>query len=132
MGLDVNLYAEVDPTPVELEQAEKFFTARTSFGDAWDNSPSVLAVEEADWRERPRVVVQTWARYYGQGYKRGDWPTIYGAIRTLQAAFPESRVFYGGDSTDDGIECDEGYLTEIWMHFLGPHGDDYRRPRSAE
>lgn len=125
MGLDVNLYAEADPSPERLNAAEKFFTARSNFGDTKSH---VLNLNDAEWFDRPRVEVATMARYYGPGYERGDWPTIYGAIRVLQAAFPEATVYYGGDSSDDGVECTDEYLAEIWSHFLGPHGDDYRQP----
>jgi hypothetical protein len=34
-------------------------------------------------------------------------------------------VFYGGDSSDDGLECTEDLLAEYWAHFLGPNGNDY-------
>lgn len=131
MGVDVNLYAEANPTDAELERAEAFFTARSWFGDTWDGTSTVLVRDDSVWLESPRVVVQTMARYYGPGYERGDWPAIYGAIRVLQATFPDAKVFYGGDSTDDGIEADSEYLAEIWAHLLGPDGDAYRRPRTT-
>lgn len=124
MGVDVNLYAEADPSPEELATAEEFFTARSNIGYGAEAN---LVIEDMEWFSRPRVTVDTMARYYGPGYERGPWPDIYGAIRTLQAAFPEAKVFYGGDTSDDGIECTDEYLAEIWEHFLGPHGDDYRR-----
>lgn len=125
MGIDVNLYAECDPSREQLAAAEDFFTSRTNFGYRGEGG-NVLAVDDDEWFEHPRVVVGTMARYYGPGYERGDWPSIYGAIRVLQAAFPEAKVYYGGDSTDDGLECTEELLAEVWEHFLGPHGDDYR------
>jgi hypothetical protein len=123
MGVDVNLYAEADPTAEELAVAEEFFIARSGIGYG---AEAVLIPENEEWFQGPRVVVDTMARYYGPGYERGPWPDIYGGIRVLQAAFPEAKVFYGGDSTDDGIECTDEYLAEIWEHFLGPHGNDYR------
>ena len=86
----------------------------------------MLVRDSEEWFASPRVNVCTMSRYYGPGYERGPWPDIYGAIRTLQAAFPEAKVFYGGDTSDDGIECTGEYLAEIWEHFLGPHGNDYR------
>lgn len=128
MGVDVNLYAEVVPNEERLAQAEEFFTARCGIGDPWpEESGTVLSVAAHEWLSWPRVEVSTFARYYGPGYERGDWPTIYGAIRTLQAAFPNSRVFYGGDGDDCGVECTDEHLAEIWAHFLGPSGDGYRR-----
>lgn len=128
MGVDVNLYAEAIPTDQELAMAEEFFVARSRFGDPDDESNCVLVLDDSEWNPTPRVVVRTMARYYSHNYERGNWPEIYGAIRVLQAAFPEAKVFYGGDSTDDGIEVDDNYLSEIWTHFLGPNGDRYHQP----
>ena len=124
MGIDVNLYAEADPSPEELTAVEEFFNARSNIGYA---AEAVLTVDDEEWFSSPRVTVDTMSRYYGPGYERGPWPDIYGAIRVLQAAFPEAKVFYGGDTSDDGIECTDEYLAEIWEHFLGPHGNDYRQ-----
>lgn len=126
MGMDVNLYAEADPSPERLNAAEEFFRARSALGDPWDHEPNVLRAVDFEWLARPRVEVQTLDRYYGKGYERGDWPRIYGGIRVLQAAFPEARVFYGSDSSDDGEECTEEFLAGVWAHFLSPAGDNYR------
>lgn len=127
MGIDVNLYAECEPSLERLNAAEAYLTARSDIGDAWGGDTQILVIDDAEWLDRPRVAVQTLARYYGPGYERGDWPRIYGAIRILQAAFPEARVFYGGDSSDDGQECTEEFLAGIWEHFLSPNGDDYHQ-----
>jgi hypothetical protein len=132
MGLDVNLYAEADPTPEDLARAEEFFTARSELGDPWGDDKRVLVASMEDWFQYPRVEVQTLDRYYGEGYERGNWPRIYGGIRVLQAAFPGCRVFYGSDSTDDGQECTDEMLARVWEHFLGPRGDDYRKPSTSE
>ena len=126
MGIDVNLYVHADPNPERLLEAEAYFVARSDFGDAWGDPATILCVDNEEWFAQPRVVVSTLSMYYGPGYERGDWPRIYGAIRVLQAAFPGCSVFYGGDSTDDGIECTDEHLAKIWAHFLGPNGADYR------
>ena len=129
MGLDVNLYVEADPNPEALDAAESFFVARSYIGDAWGDDKHILVRNDAEWLPRPRVEVRTLQRFYGEHYERGNWPEIYGAIRVLQAAFPGCTVFYGSDLTDDGEECTDERLAEIWAHFLGPDGDAYRRPR---
>lgn len=127
MGMDVNLYAEVGPTPEELEKAEEFFVARSSLGDTWDGRFTVLCHRTSNWLPTPRVEVNTLIRYYGKGYERGDWPVIYGAIRVLQSTFPDSKVFYGSDSSDDGQECTDEFLSSVWAHFLSPDGNNYRK-----
>jgi hypothetical protein len=122
MGLDVNLYAEGDYTTEELQAADAYLLARSTLPDPAYNDGHAI-VRDSD---TGRVELYTLARYYGPGYERGDWPTIYGAIRLMQTAFPRCRVYYGSDSMDDGEECTDEFLAELWEHFLGPNGDDYR------
>lgn len=129
MGIDVNLYAETTATADQLEAARSVFR-RSAISDDYESNGKVhwrcLEFEdETDWRG-PRVVANVTCRYWGIAYERGDWPSIYGAIRLLQAAFPEAQVFYGGDTSDDGDLCTDEYLAELWAHFLGPNGNAYR------
>ncbi|ROR91740.1 hypothetical protein [Nocardioides aurantiacus] len=135
MGIDVNLYAEVNPTDERLAQAEEAFFARCGIADRYESDGKVrwlsLARENYEWTG-PRVVANVTCRYWGPGYERGDWPAIYGAIRLMQALFPEARVFYGGDSSDDGEMCDEAMFAEFWEHYLSPAGDNYRNRMRVE
>lgn len=135
MGIDVNLYAEGDVTDEQLAAANDYLTKRCDIADDWDKSGQVLVREDRDWYDRPRVTLKTFVRYYGECYERGPWPAIYGAIRLMQTCLPDCRIFYGGDTSDEGLEVDDEYLTEMWAHYLGPNGDDYRefhRRREAE
>lgn len=135
MGLDVNLYAVASPTPEELAAAEAYFAERDcGFADHSvfnDSESPFLVIDAAEWHEFPRVEVYTLTRYYGPGYERGPWPIIFGAIVTLQAAFPNASVYYGSDSDDDGLLVTEEFLDEMWQHYLGPNGQDYRKPRPS-
>ena len=128
MGIDVNLYAETSPTPAELDAARDLFR-RSRVADDYELDGEVrwLCLEfedETEWTS-PRVVANITPRFYGEGYERGDWPAIYGAIRLLQAAFPGARICYGGDGADDAPEVTEAGLAETWAHYLGPSGSDY-------
>lgn len=130
MGVDVLLYAETIPTTQELEQARDLFR-RSSIADDYSRDGEVqwhcLEFEdETEW-SRPRVVANVACRYWSPGYERGDWPSIFGAIRLLQAAFPSARMFYGGDYDDAGQEVTEAMLREMWEHFVGPDGNGYRQ-----
>lgn len=128
MGLDVNLYAEGEVSDDELSTADQFVMTRSVIAGGYGRTEmNALARADEDWFDAPRIEFLTSSRYYGQGYERGDWPAIYGAIRLMQAALPDCRIFYGSDSSDEGIECTEEYLAEMWAHFLGPHGDNYRQ-----
>lgn len=67
------------------------------------------------------------SRYYGEGYERGDWPLIYSVARWLRIRIPDSRIFYGGDSS--GICAEE--LTEersikLWNLFAKTGHKNYR------
>ena len=129
MGVDVNLYAEGVVTDQELAEAEKYMEARCSYM-RWRDDQDTGLLERSRF-EPNRIEVSTGVRYYGPGYERGSWPQIYGAIAALRAALPNCKVFYGGDTTDDGIEATDEYLASIWRHWLGPHGDDYHGGRTT-
>jgi hypothetical protein len=122
MGLDVNLYAEGVVTDEELAAAEAYFAAR-SLSRPWDDGPHLARTTYPS----DRIEVDCGgARYYGPGYERGPWPTIHADILLLRHALPQCTVHYGGDSTDDCPEATDEVLSEVWEHFLGPRGDNYR------
>jgi hypothetical protein len=135
MGVDVLLYAETSVTPERLAEAEDYFYVRSSVADRYEPEKGKgwlsLAVDDADWLTHPRVVANLTCRYWGPGYERGNWPGIYGAIRLLQHLFPEAKVYYDGDSSDDGLEVTDDLCDEYWAHWLGPNGDDYRARNRA-
>lgn len=123
MGVDVNLYAEGAVSDAELAAANAYLDerlyGRDTYYEHW------LARSEYG---HDRIEFCTLSRYYGPSYERGDWPTIYGYILAMRAALPNCVVRYGGDTDPDAPEADDEYLAEIWEHFLGPHGADYRQP----
>ena len=125
MGIDVNLYAEGHVSDERLAEATAYMLDRCYIVDTFDGK--FPALERDNSYDHPRIRVSTMSRYYGAGYERGDWPSIYGAIRLLQTALPGCVVHYGGDTDDDAPEVTEESLAETWAHFLGPNGDDYRQ-----
>ncbi len=46
------------------------------------------------------IIVNTFMRYYGPGYERGDWLIIRGICEFLEHSIPFGQVRYGGDSSD--------------------------------
>ena len=133
MGIDVNLYAEGVVSDEELAAAIEYLRHRLDYF-VWQPSHgeerSILT--RRGWSSSPdpdgtRIEVNTLERYYGPHYERGCWPRIYGAILLLRAALPQCTIYYGGDTSDDGLEATDELLTEYWAHFLGPDGDAYRR-----
>lgn len=119
MGVDVVLYAEGDISDEEVEAARAFIVERVP--------PS--GYDELERSKHPSNRVTWWNgdRYYGVGYERGDWPSIYGRIMLMRAAFPNATIFYGNDCSDEVPEATDDALSGLWEHFLGPHGADYRR-----
>lgn len=128
MGIDVNLYAVGEVTDEELAEAEAYMQARIS-GIAWRDGGDATILVRSKYADDGRIEVNTGHRYYGPGYERGPWHTISAAILCLRVALPNCQVFYGGDSSDDGLLADDDLLTEYWLHFLGPDGDAYHDRR---
>lgn len=141
MGVDVNLYAVGPVTDEELEAANEFFRLRVYPLDTYEQEIGYgglirePAIPDNDpfadrfggvppWQEE-RIEWQTLSRYYGPGYERGDWPYIHNAVVCLRAALPQCTVYYGGDTTDFGIEATDELLAEYWAHWLGPEGRAY-------
>jgi hypothetical protein len=123
MGLDVLLYAEGEVSDEYLAAANKFFEERCG---KLSFSPEEPTLER--WVQEgcsPRIQVNTLDRFYGIGYERGDWPRIYGFIRTLQGAFPGCPVFYASDAHEEGEQVTDESMAELWNHWCGPQGQDY-------
>lgn len=120
MGIDVNMYATGTVTDEQFAEAVAYLElhlGKPEYGDAWI---------EHD-RDEGRIYFQSMDRYYGPGYERGYWPSIYSEILALRTALPGCSVHYGSDTSDDADEIDDAELARIWEHWLGPHGQDYRR-----
>lgn len=64
------------------------------------------------------VSVNTWMRYYGEGYERGRWPIIRSMIEWLWFRFPGCEIQYGGDNSDEYEVVTPESVAEINAHFL--------------
>jgi hypothetical protein len=116
MAKDVSLYAEGEITDEELATGAALLRARATIVDTLTPADPVLI--RSSYHRPPRVELATLSRYYSPTYDRGHWPSIYAAIRLMQAAFPHCRIFYGSDEDDSGQECTDEFLAGIWRHFL--------------
>ena len=127
MGVNVNLYAKGSVSDAELATAEAFMVERfggPGYGDVW-----LAQLGPDDYFEDggERIEFCCLSRYYGVGYERGTWPTIYGYIRAMKAAFPNLPIHYGGASDDYATPATDAQMDYIWQHWLSPQGMDYRR-----
>lgn len=97
--------------------------AETPDGIKFDDTPDDYYVEarELEWYwggvhglkvnegERVLSLDTDLSRYFHEDYPRGDWPFLRGLITKAQEAFPDGRVYYGGDGE---------FVTEATPEFL--------------
>lgn len=72
------------------------------------------------------------SRYYGEGYERGDFPTLKSIAEFLEILIPDSEVWYGGDSSGVcaapfGREQREELLRHFVKHQHSPYLDSGMR-----
>lgn len=133
MGVDCEIYVKGEMSYGQVVRAAEYVKERIPFGmlfdsDIHDGPFNVSdAADHDDGQERLELYVST--RYYGPGYERGDWPSIYAAIRLMQTAFPNQDVYYGGDNTDDHPVVTDEMIASLWDHYLGPDSQAYHRRR---
>ena len=117
MGVDADFYLKGTWT----EEQKISFTDAAQRRYLWDEY-SRLTEWEDGWLE-----FRTLNRYYGKGYERGSWPYIYSIFLLLKNHFPETTLFYGGDSMpDETIEMTDERIAELWAHWLSSDGVNYR------
>lgn len=121
--------------PGEYEFAKKGRHALQIIEEFTQDAPSIKPEKGEQFIE-----VHLSGRYYGEGYERGDWPTIYAVARWLRSRIPDSAVWYGGDSSGvEAQEMDGAYCDMMWDHFIR-HGhspyverdNPYDRDRAAK
>ena len=122
MGLDVELHVRGRWTKKQLLHAEALLNDRLP--DFLLDGKLVLRRINDD---EPVVDAVTLTRWYGPGYERGHWPTIYTAIRILQHCFPGCDIHYGSDAQElENIPAiGEVDLAHLWRHFLSSRGNNY-------
>jgi len=89
------------------------------------DGPEIIARDGEQFLE-----VNLFSRYYGPGYKRGDWLRLRGIIEWLRRRFPTGSVWYGGDSS--GVcasEMDDEALKEIDDVFYASGRYGYTHPK---
>lgn len=82
-----------------------------------DDYTEILAANGALGEAPQALEVHLSGRYYGLDYERGNWPLFDSIRKWLQARIPESRVFYGGDSSDVLDEMTPAFCDDLWRHF---------------
>ena len=122
MGLDVELHVRGRWTKKQLLHAEALLNDRLP--DFLMDGKLVLRRINDD---EPVVDAVTLTRWYGPGYERGYWPSIYAAIRILQHCFPSCTIHYGSDAQErESIPPTTAEdLEHLWRHFLSPLGNNY-------
>lgn len=137
MGVDVHLAARTKKKRSDDELLElnyRFKEANRGFG--YEINPITLA-DYSDHYPNGDFIYQvaTLSRYYGEGYERGMWPEINGAIEWMRQNFPEAEILYGGDhgfieETPIFTEEDQKETTAMWCKSggLGYRGEEPKTP----
>jgi len=64
------------------------------------------------------IQVHLRSRYYGNGYERGDAPTILAVAAWLESRIPGATIWYGGDySGVDETPFNETERQKLWEYF---------------
>lgn len=89
-----------------------------------------ICTDEVEDIERFSTVygISSISRYYGEGYERGPFLSLYGLLIFLRKAFKEYEptIFYGGDCNDSIPEFRESDLDLLMDHFIKVGSSPYR------
>ena len=148
MGVDSLMYVKVRRklTETELRRAswqlcavfgaDRFFVTRPGGNGVGDGGGGQHALERVDWDDDFRelnpepggtlVECHVATRYYGPGYERGDLSLLVGVAMFLEATWPGSEVWYGGDSGAGLKLFDHAARLALVQHAASERGADYR------
>jgi hypothetical protein len=68
------------------------------------------------------VEVHLSGRYYGEGYERGDLPTICSICDWIEFNVPHAELWYGGDSSGVCAEPFTKHKRELLLEYFYEHG----------
>lgn len=97
MGANASIYAAGDVSDEELARAEAV-VRRLDRGFGEPNEYTGNYLDRIV--DPPRVQYRTLDRFFSPARPNRDWPSIYAAIRIMQAAFPDRTIHYGSDEDD--------------------------------
>lgn len=117
MGIDVVIYFQADEDFSD-NHLERFL------GNGFD------VVNVIDWQldtydiNGATHVIDTFERYYGPGYERGDWGKICRVLMLLHACPKVKKVWYGGDCNP--TPCPPERVLEISKYYMENGERPYR------
>lgn len=149
MGIDAEMFVRTMASVTEKEVrkaavaacsvfgANRFFLMTPQRAVEWQDLPRhafeiVKSIEQDGPTIEPEpgetfIQVHLQTRYWGPGYERGDLAFIVTLAAWLERRFPESEVWYGGDSSGVLHErLGRRLRAEMIAHAAGDHGADYR------
>lgn len=118
MGVDAVVRFDAPKKLTKEDLKELSWNLGRAFGQKkfWFHEADSLAVEEDTDSDYPGIYeVKLWSRYYGPGYERGDFTTLYMLFQFLRAR--GYTVYYGGDSSDDLDLMDDAKCKELLEHW---------------
>lgn len=132
MGVDVNIliFNSKFETDTELRRISAEICSRTDIYPYSEDHHILHEVADWSWyfgseeeilkNEGEQVITcDTLWRYYGPGYERGPWAHIKELLSLLGHYFPNSRIYYGGDSSGiKGELVTQDFIKSINDHWL--------------
>lgn len=97
MGIDATILVVSRTPPPETLKAREAKWAVPADCSTWAYDGGVWGLEVNEGETVYSVDTEL-QRYFSPGYERGWWPLLRGWIVGAQAACPNGRVYYGGDS----------------------------------
>lgn len=133
MGVDAKIAVRGDMDDAQLEALTIALRTRFNrkeffiYGEDKDNLDAPLLSADEDSVEEPSVLHLRWyARHYGPGYERGDWPKMAAMLECVRKNIPAScACLYGTDSHDTWTLVDDGFMREQWYHWASKEGNSY-------
>jgi len=125
MGLDTVIKVELDNPLSDLEILQLSSKMCATIGQGYffldkegkynNGIPQhvLTRTEDKDWLQ-----VNTYLRYYGKDYTRGNWIVIRAIGEFLNYHLPSATVWYGDDCSDDLEIFDAEFIKEMNEYFL--------------
>lgn len=148
MGVDAVIRFKLDNPLTDKEMNLVGYQLRSAFRKyIWRQEKDIFGEKNygirrvtADWfGDEPEgnwYQVSTGISYYGPGYERGPLMTILGIATFLEALFPNTPIYYGGDSDDNYPVLDEQKKKELLDHFIKvqhiPYNSAFGRDKRVE
>lgn len=144
MGVDAEMVIRLECKPSREDVLRWSWSLCESIGaehfwlDAAEGRSALLWLDDADEDADLHapygagLYVQTFMRYYGEGYERGDLLVICAIAEWAEQNIPGASVEYGGDCNDSLTPFGRERREQLRAHLYGHAGRAYYKDRPSE